>query len=114
MDDAELEALLRRVVTGDKNAWRELWTAVTPALKAVSGSWQVAGALSRREDDRRNIEVLVMERLAAEDFRRIRRYLESRDASEGGSFRAWLATVVRLGTVLTIETVSWWSDLVYD
>ncbi|MBI5537148.1 MAG: sigma-70 family RNA polymerase sigma factor [Deltaproteobacteria bacterium] len=89
-----MEALLQKVVNGDAASWQALWEAVQPSVWAITGKWQITGPIARREDDRRNIVLQVMDRLRADDFRRIRCFLEStRTRQPGSSFRTWLATV---------------------
>lgn len=88
-----LELLVRRVVGGDAAAWQTLWVAVEPTVWAITGKWQLTGPLARRDDERRDIVVKVMERLREDGFRRLKAYLASIDASSSGSLRTWLATV---------------------
>ena len=65
-----------------------------PAIWAVTGKWQIAGPIARRDDDRRNIVLKVMDRLREEDFRRLRMYQESaRLRGAGSNFRSWIVTV---------------------
>jgi DNA-directed RNA polymerase specialized sigma24 family protein len=87
-----LLALADRAASGDGAAWRELWRAVEPTIWAITGKWQFTGPLSRRDDERRDIVVDVMERLRADDFRRLRGFLDTIPA-RGGSLKTWLATV---------------------
>jgi DNA-directed RNA polymerase specialized sigma24 family protein len=92
MIDSRWEALLRRVVADDKNAWHELWMAAEPTLWAITGSWRITSRLSQLGDDRHNIVTDVMGRLRENDFRPIRAFLESIELRGGGSFKKWLAT----------------------
>ncbi len=87
-----LHALADRAASGDAAAWRELWRAVEPTIWAITGKWQFTGPLSRREDERRDMVLEVMERLRADDFRRLRDFLAAAK-ERGGSLKAWLATV---------------------
>ncbi|MFO0550562.1 MAG: hypothetical protein U0271_19360 [Polyangiaceae bacterium] len=88
-----MNELIERVVRGEASAWHELWAAVEPTVWAISGKPQIVGALARRTDERRNIVVDVMARLAEHDFRRLRQFLDAAAARTSTSFKAWLATV---------------------
>jgi DNA-directed RNA polymerase specialized sigma24 family protein len=87
-----LHLLADRAASGDAAAWRELWRAIQPTIWAITGKWQFTGPLSRRDDERRDIVLEVMERLRADDFRRLKSFLGAAP-ERGGSFKAWLATV---------------------
>jgi DNA-directed RNA polymerase specialized sigma24 family protein len=89
MNDERLDALVRKTLVGDEDAWRELWTAVEPMISCIAANWRLTSRLSRRSDDRLNIVLQVMERLRADDFRRLRAFA----GEENGTFRLWLATV---------------------
>ena len=68
-------------------------------LFAITGNPRITGMLSERVDDRRNIVLLVMERLRASDFNRLRLYLASVEKHIGGSFKAWLRTVAARASI---------------
>ena len=93
MEGSELDRLIERVVDGDAAAWHELWTAIEPVVSAVTRRRQITGPLGKNEDDRRNIVLAVMERLRAQEFRRLRAYLGTLPRAGGSSFETWLATV---------------------
>ena len=94
-----LDDLVGKVVRGDTSAWRDLWIAVEPMLFAITGNPRITGILSERVDDRRNIVLLVMERLCADNFNRLQLYLESIESHTGGSFKAWLRTVATRASI---------------
>jgi hypothetical protein len=86
-DDAEMEALVGRVIEGDGRAWQALWLALDPVIERIARRDRVTGKLARRYDERRDIVVLVMEELRRDDFavlRDLHQALQRRD----GSFRA--------------------------
>jgi len=92
--NGDIESVIDRVVRGDARAWHTLWNAVQPTLWAVAGRPAISGPLARSDDDKHNVVLLVMDKLRADDFRRLRLYLESvRDRRGPSSFRSWLATV---------------------
>jgi DNA-directed RNA polymerase specialized sigma24 family protein len=93
-DEDAIELLARRTLAGEPRAWRELWLAVDPAIEEMVGRWRLTGRLSEREDERRDIVVGVMERLAANDFERLRPFHEAL-VRRDGSGRAWLCVVAR-------------------
>lgn len=93
MSNVEADALISRVLAGDGSAWPELWQLIEPTLYATLRRPYFLGALSQREDDCRNIVVEVMARLRADDFRRLRAYVEARRERPGLVFSAWLLVV---------------------
>jgi DNA-directed RNA polymerase specialized sigma24 family protein len=96
LDSEELlERLVEAAVTGDEPAWKRLWSAVEPRLTQIIATPRFLGRLGQREDDRRNIVVEVLGRLRADDFRRLRIYLETRRANPSLKFMAWLRVVVK-------------------
>ena len=109
--DTALVDLARRVADGAEQAWRELWVAIEPTLWAVTGKWRIVGPLSEREDDRRNIVLVVMERLRDDRFRRVRSFLESLGRRGEGSFRAWVATVAAHTAIDYVRTHAEYSNV---
>src|SRR5262245_57671102 len=95
-----MRAIIEKTIAGDAAAWKTLWGRVEPRVWALTGRARLTGMLARREDERRNICLAVMERLAADDFRRLRAYLEhvrgcfaASSPEEERHFGAWIATV---------------------
>jgi hypothetical protein len=78
------------VLDREPKAWQELWAAIQPTVWAITGKWQIVGPLARRDDERRNIVVDVMQRLRDQDFRRLRLFVAT---PEGATFKSWLATL---------------------
>ena len=93
------ETLLEKVIDGDVLAWHTLWHAIEPTVWQVTGKWQLVGKLCKRDDDRRNIVVEVMNLLREQGHRRIRIYLDSRGTRERSSFKSWLATVTARASI---------------
>jgi len=93
--DAEVEALVDRIVAGDETAWPLLWRRVESKLLATLRRPYFIGSLSQREDDCRNIVVEVMARLRANDYARLRTYAETRRRKPDIVFMAWLLVVAK-------------------
>jgi hypothetical protein len=94
-DDEEIEALVVAAAAHDKGAWQQLWAAIEPPLSKIIAQPRFLGRLGQREDDRRNIVMKVMERLAHQDFHRLRLYLEARESNPRLRFMGWLRVVAK-------------------
>lgn len=94
-DGSEVELLVLRAATGDDLAWHELWRTIEPALAHAIANPRFLGRLGQREDDRRNMIVEVIGRLAANDRRRLRDYIETRAANPQLRFMTWLRVVAK-------------------
>lgn len=94
-DEADLEAWVGRAVTGDAAAWQLLWGALEPRVMGLLRNPAVLGRLAGREDDCRTIVVVLMERLRAHDFQRLRSYLTARAERPGLKFMPWLTVVAK-------------------
>jgi hypothetical protein len=97
-----LEDLVDGTLGGSVDAWQALWLAVEPLLWDLTARFRLTSRLCRSEEDRRNIVLGVMERLHADDFRRLRRFRASLDESgdrRGGGFEPWLATMAARAAV---------------
>ena len=92
-DEDEIERLVDAAATGDEAAWQRLWAAIEPPLSRIIAQPRFLGRLGQREDDRRNIVVSVMARLRADDFHRLRLYLEARESNPRLRFLSWLRVV---------------------
>ena len=90
-----LEALVETCVTGDETAWQQLWAGVEPRLLRMVSQPRFLGPLGQREDDCRNIVVEVLARLRAEDFNRLKIYLETRRVNPSLKFMTWLRVVTK-------------------
>jgi DNA-directed RNA polymerase specialized sigma24 family protein len=95
VDDAEVETLVSAAAAGDEAAWQRLMTAIKAPLAKIVAQPRFLGKLGRREDDRDNIVVAVLERLRAENFRRLGIYLEARRANPNLKFMSWLRVVAK-------------------
>ena len=94
-DDDELEPLVERAALGDERAWQRLWTAVEPRLARILARPHFLGRLAALEDDRRNVVVEVMGRLRANEYHRLRLYLDARRESPSLRFMTWLRVVAK-------------------
>jgi DNA-directed RNA polymerase specialized sigma24 family protein len=95
MRGPDLDALVRDTLEGDEAAWRKLWQAVEPSLYARLRRPHVLGRLSQSEDDCRNIVVEVMGRLRANDFGRLRQFVEAQRQNPAVPFMGWLLVVAK-------------------
>lgn len=91
---SELEDLVNDAADGNEAAWWLLWEQVEPKLERLLKNPRITGRLSGDIDDVRNILVSVMEKLRDDNSRRLRGYVDKREADRGG-FEAWLAVVTR-------------------
>jgi hypothetical protein len=91
----DIESLVERTVSGDEAAWQQLWSAVEPPLTRIIARPRFLGPLGRNEDERRNIIVAVMARLRADEFARLRIYLDARRDNPLLSFVGWLSVVTK-------------------
>jgi DNA-directed RNA polymerase specialized sigma24 family protein len=91
--DSVLVVLARDAVDGDPTSWRALWCRLEPLVWGLTGKWQILGPLCRRNEDRRNVVLAVMEKLRDSDFRRLRAFVEADGPRSDRVFRAWIATV---------------------
>ena len=94
MKDEELLPLVEGTIAGDRRAKDELWLALDPRIERIAGRRRVTSRLSGSWDDRRNIVVLVMERLLANDCERLRRLHEVVLRGEGAGW-PWIVALVR-------------------
>lgn len=95
---SDLHRLLERTLAGEPEAWRSLQALVEPTIVAIAR--RHAGLRSRgltgAPDDVREVAVATLERLARDDFRNLRRFMESVEAAgpEAGAaspnFDSWL------------------------
>ncbi len=90
-----LEELVVAAVGGSEPAWQRMWTAIEPRLLRMVAQPRFLGPLGQREDDCRNIVVEVLARLRADDFHRMRLYLETRRDNPELNFLRWLRVVTK-------------------
>lgn len=94
-EGSEVELLVLRAASGDDVAWHELWRSIEPELTRTISNPRFLGRLGQREDDRRNIILETIGRLAANDRRRLRDYIETRAANPRLRFLTWLRVVAK-------------------
>lgn len=90
-----LETLVESCAAGDEQAWQRLWAAVEPRLLRLVSQPRFLGPLGQREDDCRNIVVEVLARLRADDYHRLKIYLETRLTNPSLKFMTWLRVVAK-------------------
>lgn len=95
VDDSELDGLVAATIEHDELSWQRLWREVEPRLLRVVAQPSFLGRLGQREDDRRNIVVSVMARLRADDFKRLRLYVEAKRGNDKLRFFSWLRVVTK-------------------
>lgn len=94
LTETHIEPFVRGTLDGDPKAWPRFWLAVDPTVETIVGRFRSCGPLGRREDERRDVVVHVMERFRANDFQRLRSFHEVLLRGDG-SFRAWLSVMTR-------------------
>ncbi len=95
--DSEAAELVGNVVAGDSGAWRTLMVRIAPSIEG----WAKHSRVLRRcrlanDDDARTVMVDVLERLAADEFANLRRFL-ARTTVDAQDEDDLVAEVVRLG-----------------
>jgi len=93
--EERLTELAVAAAEGDSAAWGRLWEEVEPRLLALVRRPRFLGRLSLREDDCRNVVLAVMERLHADDRRRLGVFAQSVGADPSRQFWPWLVVVAR-------------------
>ena len=93
--EQEMEDLVVAAAAVDELAWQRLWSAIEPPLSRIIAQPRFLGRLGQRDDDRRNIVVAVMARLRAENYHRLRLYLEAKRANPRLRFISWLRVVAK-------------------
>jgi hypothetical protein len=92
LNDDDLEPLVRRTLAGDPVARHDLWVAVDPAIERIAGRFRFMSRLDERYDDCRNLAVGVVDRLYADDYRRLGLFHAVLLRREGTAL-AWLSAV---------------------
>ncbi len=90
-----LESLVESAAAGDEQSWQRLWAAIEPRLSQIVAQPRFLGRLGQREDDRRNVIVDVLARLRADNFHRLRIYLDTRTINPALKFMTWLRVVTK-------------------
>ena len=94
MKDEELLPLVAGTIAGDRRARDDLWLALDPRIERIAGRRRLTSRLCGSWDDRRNIVVLVMDRLLANDCERLRRLHQVVVRGEGAGW-PWIVALVR-------------------
>src|SRR6187431_117158 len=95
VEGPQVELLVLRAASGDDVAWQELWQAIEPELVRTIANPRFLGRLGQREDDRKNIILETVGRLAANDRQRLRDYIGTRTANPRLGFLTWLRVVAK-------------------
>jgi DNA-directed RNA polymerase specialized sigma24 family protein len=95
VDDSDVETLVTAAAGGDEGAWQKLWAAIEPPLSRIVQQPRFLGRLGQNVDDRGNIVVAVMARLRADQFARLKLYLDARTANPMLKFISWLRVVAK-------------------
>lgn len=94
-DEVDVEKLVDAAAAGDQPAWQQLMVELKPPLTRIVAQPRFLGRLGQREDDRDNIVIAVFERLRANDYARLKLYLEARTANPKLKFLSWLRVVAK-------------------
>jgi DNA-directed RNA polymerase specialized sigma24 family protein len=92
--DEELLPLVEGTIAGDEQSWHALWIVLDPRIERIAGRFRVLSRLSGSWDDRRNVVVLVLERLRADGFARLQALREVLLQGDGSGW-AWIAALAR-------------------
>jgi RNA polymerase sigma factor (sigma-70 family) len=96
-----LTDLLRAVSRGEDAAWRELVAIVHPRVVEQCRRRR----LSRDEDIAAEVAAHTLDRLRAQDFAALRRFLEIQRKYPATKFDAWLAVIVRNVCIDTLRSL---------
>jgi RNA polymerase sigma factor (sigma-70 family) len=88
----ELDALVRRTVTNEHGAFRELMERITPEIHKIARGHQAmrSRGLADSSDELSAVTLATLERLARDDYANLRRYLAQRELTHPQSFDSWL------------------------
>jgi DNA-directed RNA polymerase specialized sigma24 family protein len=95
----DTQKLVHRILAGDNDAWRDLQTRVEPTILGIARRHRGLRrkGLAQLPDDVAEVRTASLERLAQDDFRNLRNFVErGADADRGSpqSFDAWLYGLV--------------------
>lgn len=99
-DEPELEPLVRALLRGEPDGWDTLASAIAPRIVAIARTHPSMRErkLASREDDIADVTTSALERLRRDEHKNLRRFVEQRDAQQGGaegtSFDGWLYGMV--------------------
>jgi DNA-directed RNA polymerase specialized sigma24 family protein len=83
--------------SGDDHAWSALWEELEPWLRRVIVQPRFVRRLDRREG--RNIVIDVIARMRANQYERLKLYLDARRDTPTLSFKAWLRVVAKRASI---------------
>jgi DNA-directed RNA polymerase specialized sigma24 family protein len=93
--EVDVETWVKAAAGGDRTAWGNLWKEIEPVLKRIVAQPRFLGRLGQRDDDRDNIVIAVFDRLQANDFNRLKLYLQARNDNPKLKFLSWLRVVAK-------------------
>jgi hypothetical protein len=91
-DMTEIAELVRRSSVGEAGAWAELQARIEPEITAIARrhpSLRNKG-LASKVDDIAEVVVATLERLARDDFKNLKRFLEQQQEGTPMTFDSWL------------------------
>jgi RNA polymerase sigma factor (sigma-70 family) len=91
--DSELDRLIGLIIDGAADAWPPLVAIVHPLVLAICRRRRLGGGEST-EDMHRDVALRAIDRIQANDFAALRRYVATREIYAHASFSRWLAVVV--------------------
>jgi DNA-directed RNA polymerase specialized sigma24 family protein len=95
MGTSDVELLVLRAAAGDELAWQELWVAIEPDLQRLVRNPRFLGRVGLDDDDRNNIVLDTISRLAANQRKRLCDYVELRADNPTLRFISWLRVVAK-------------------
>ena len=87
--------LVQQVVSGDDEAWHSFASQAHPVALEICSRRRFFGARKPPRDSLQEVALQALERIRANDFEALRRYLATRDNHPGAHFMAWFGAVVR-------------------
>ncbi len=92
--DSELDRLIELLIDGAEDAWPQLVAIVHPLVLAICRRRRLGGSSVATEDMHRDVALRAIDRIQADDFAALRRYVATREIYAHASFTRWLAVVV--------------------
>lgn len=94
MDVPAAEALVGRLVAGERAAWPVFAALIHPVLERLARNRRHLGPLAEVVDHRRAVVVSTLDKLARHDWRSLHTFGPWREANPGKDFGDWLRIVV--------------------
>lgn len=88
-----IESLIERVLDGDPDAWQRFIGRTHPLILRLCRQRTPSNALDS-EDIRRDLAQRVLDKLCADDFKRLRHFTDTRASYPNTRFASWLRVVV--------------------